>query len=147
MRHNCLHLSLSNILILYSVILLSLWSEFVRVMCGPWLNTSVRFKLWYFFSWPYLLSRTITLRQGKHWFSWDTTCMAQAAPTVLTYSTPILGTIPTTTSCHTTSPQIMLLLLLLMSSKPVASNNTSQCFGVVCQGLLPHFSIDQPITN
>ena len=37
---------------------------------------------------------------------------------------------------QTTAPHMMFLLLLFLSSQPVASNNTSQCFGVVCQGLI-----------
>ena len=36
---------------------------------------------------------------------------------------------------QTTAPHMMFLLLLLLSSQSVASNNTSLCFGVVCQGL------------
>ena len=39
---------------------------------------------------------------------------------------------------HPACSQIMLLLLLLMSPKLVASNNTSKCFGVVCQGFFWH---------
>ena len=34
----------------------------------------------------------------------------------------------------TSLSQLMFLLLLVLSSQPAASNNTSQCFGVVCQG-------------
>ena len=37
---------------------------------------------------------------------------------------------------QTTAPHMMFLLLLLLSSQSVASNNKSQCFGVVCQGLI-----------
>ena len=32
--------------------------------------------------------------------------------------------------------QLIFILLLLLSSQPVASNDTSQCFGVVCQGVM-----------
>ena len=37
---------------------------------------------------------------------------------------------------QTPAPHMMFLLLLFLSSQSVASNNTSQCFGVVCQGLI-----------
>ena len=46
-----------------------------------------------------------------------------------------------------TPPQIMFLLLLLISSQPVASNNTSQCFGVICQGFVIPFNQDQPLLS
>ena len=101
----------------------------------PWLNCPLPNSgiLW----WPCSLSsRTITLRQGKHSFSWfsEVTCTAQAVVTKLLNSHVWIK--PYLVASHITSPQIMLLLLLLISSKPVASNNTSQCFGVVCQGLV-----------
>ena len=40
----------------------------------------------------------------------------------------------------TSLSQLMFLLLLVMSSQPAASNNTSQCFGVVCQGVREYVS-------
>ena len=68
-------------------------------------------------------------KESIDWFKW----FSEAAFRIHDYITLLafFGT-----GCHITSPQIMLLLLLLISSKSVASNNKSQCFGVICQGFV-----------
>ena len=103
------------------------------------LNKYVCFQIVVFLSWPHSLNRTITLRQGKHWVS----CFSEAAGIAQVALTTSLNfhfrNRPYLVAGHITSPQIMLLFLLLMASKSVAANNTSQCFGVVCQGLVARF--------
>ena len=74
---------------------------------------------------------------GKHWFRNFLNFQKPANMTKLHCDLHFLTNLHLLQD-HITSPQIILLVILLMSSKPVASNNSTQCFGVFCQGL-EHF--------
>ena len=82
-------------------------------------------------SWRLPLTRVIFFRQEKkalHWLSHFADSMT------VPMSTESVGRLLWKHLKVTSLSQLMFLLLLVLSSQPAASNNTSQCFGVVCQG-------------
>ena len=82
-------------------------------------------------SWRLPLTRVFfSDRKRKHWLSHFADSMT------VPMSTESVGRHLKVTSLS----QVMFLLLLVLSSQPAASNNTSQCFGVVCKGLREYLS-------